>query len=477
MKNLRIPTWLCSIWQRPLSPTEKLALFTDKHLMLPKASLIICTIFVTYLLFIDRKQENKPPFSRWIPTLWLLLVFSKPLGVWFGVLGEDMQSGSPLDRKFLLFLFILSLTILFRRKILWIKVFQYNFPLLCMILFMLFSIFWSDIFISSFKRWSREIIAISMGLLIATENNPFIAIQSILRRMVYILIPFSFILIHYFAEYGREYARWSGELMWIGAATQKNGLGMICVTSVIFLIWDFNANRKFYESNHKIFTLSNILVLIITFYLMGGPNHTLFYSVTSNIACIIGLLVIFTHVKLHRLPFTKQSVYFSIFISFVIIYGILVPFSGKLIGIDLSLILGRDESLTGRDEIWRRLIPYATNHFFLGHGYGGFWTSEIRELTDAHAHNGYLDIVLNTGFLGLLLFWNFLMSCIKKSYIAIKNYNSYHLGILSLTFIAILSFHNIAESSTVGINGKFISIVLFFSLLFDGRVKNKTANF
>ena len=68
-------------------------------------------------------------------------------------------------------------------------------------------------------------------------------------------------------------------------------------------------------------------------------------------------------------------------------------------------------SLTGRVQIWPMLLRYAANHLFLGSGYGSFWeigdASPINNdgphwLTKiAHAHNGYLDLLVQVGIVGL----------------------------------------------------------------------------
>ena len=70
-------------------------------------------------------------------------------------------------------------------------------------------------------------------------------------------------------------------------------------------------------------------------------------------------------------------------------------------------------SLTGRVQIWPVLLSYAAAHPFLGSGYGSFWAigdaSPVYEsgahwlTTISHAHNGYLDLLVQTGVVGLAL--------------------------------------------------------------------------
>ena len=70
-------------------------------------------------------------------------------------------------------------------------------------------------------------------------------------------------------------------------------------------------------------------------------------------------------------------------------------------------------SLTGRVQIWPVLLSYAADHLLLGSGYGSFWAigdaSPIFEhgpswLTQiSHAHNGYIDLLIQTGVIGCAL--------------------------------------------------------------------------
>ncbi len=75
--------------------------------------------------------------------------------------------------------------------------------------------------------------------------------------------------------------------------------------------------------------------------------------------------------------------------------------------------VGRDASLTGRIPLWLTLIPFAKEKFLLGWGYAGFFNSDLVEMqyiwkmiewNAPNAHNGYLDIILQIGVIGLALY-------------------------------------------------------------------------
>lgn len=74
--------------------------------------------------------------------------------------------------------------------------------------------------------------------------------------------------------------------------------------------------------------------------------------------------------------------------------------------------LGRDVTLTRRTEIWALVLPAIAEQPWLGHGAGAFWdvapaSSEIDRtlhFDPGSAHNGFLDLALDLGILGLAAF-------------------------------------------------------------------------
>lgn len=77
-------------------------------------------------------------------------------------------------------------------------------------------------------------------------------------------------------------------------------------------------------------------------------------------------------------------------------------------------LLSRDPTFTGRTELWTVLLEKARVRPWLGYGYGAFWrgatgvSGEVQRALDGwypiHAHNGFLDLVLELGITGLFIF-------------------------------------------------------------------------
>jgi exopolysaccharide production protein ExoQ len=79
----------------------------------------------------------------------------------------------------------------------------------------------------------------------------------------------------------------------------------------------------------------------------------------------------------------------------------------------ILLFLGRDATLSGRTAIWTQVAHFIRQRPLFGHGYDAFWrgmTGPSFQIDAAvhfiveHAHNGFLEIGLELGLVGLALF-------------------------------------------------------------------------
>jgi exopolysaccharide production protein ExoQ len=81
----------------------------------------------------------------------------------------------------------------------------------------------------------------------------------------------------------------------------------------------------------------------------------------------------------------------------------------------LLMAMGKEATLTGRTTLWSLVITVAMKHPLLGFGYNAFWNSGqvdaqsialFLRWTPNHAHNGFLDVWLQLGAVGLaLMLW------------------------------------------------------------------------
>jgi len=384
-----------------------------------------------------------------------------------------MEAGSPLDRNIITFLIIMGIIILTLRQFSWAQSVKQYPSLYLLVAYMFISTLWSDMPYVSIKRWIRNGVApIIMAFIISLEKNPQAAVESIMRRVIYVLIPFSYILIHYFPEYGREYGRWSGQLMWIGVADQKNGLAVLCLLTIIYVIWAIiRRGRQVEMLVERPHVYVEIFILGLAIWLFMGPLHSMTYSATSTAALVVGLMTLIGLFRMRKRNRLISGNTILIMTVSIIVFGAIIPFSGGWIVSDVAPILNRKETLTGRTDIWAYLIPYAIDHIILGHGYGGFWTDAHRQASSSHAHNGYLDIILNLGLIGLAFFTMYILQCCRYS--QKKMMQDFNWGCLSITILITMAVHNIAESSITSLSGLGSALILFLLISMRDNIGNR----
>jgi len=89
--------------------------------------------------------------------------------------------------------------------------------------------------------------------------------------------------------------------------------------------------------------------------------------------------------------------------------------------------------------------PMLKSILFLVMGLEGFWTTSLREVIASHAHNGYLDAILNLGIVGLILLIVFL---IKISATCARLIDSeWNICLLFLAIVFMYLVHNMGEVS------------------------------
>lgn len=423
-------------------------------------ALILCILFVFWLLRMEYKENLSASWELWIPTIWMIKIATRDLAFWLGRAGAESGSGSPYERYLLIFLLMLGIIVLYKRRLNIYWAIKKNFWVMALITYMFLSMFWTEVPFMTFKRWVRELIAVVMALVIFSETNPRNAIESVIRRSIYTLIPLSLVLVMFFPDHG---TRPFGEIVaWVGVTEHKNGLGRLCYIAIFFLIsaffrrWLTNESLTFRSRMY-----GDLLVFAIALYLMKGEGLGKSVSVTAVMTLMIGLASFFGFQLLRKL---KRNIGLNILrwlIAGIIFIGTSSVFVGGLVvGVDVASSMGREETLTGRTEIWANLIPSVINAPLLGYGIDGFFTEETQKSFHKlpHAHNGYLSILLDYGFVGLLLVSVFLLSSCRKAYQTMKY--DYIWGVSWMCFLIMSVFRDIAEPSLDTFTSQPMAILL-----------------
>lgn len=143
-----------------------------------------------------------------------------------------------------------------------------------------------------------------------------------------------------------------------------------------------------------------------------------------------------------------------------------------LFGLDKVLIfLGKTPTLSARTTIWAAVEHYIGLAPLKGYGLGAVWTetSPIGAAVRAnstqsamHAHNGYLDLVLQTGFVGAILFgMTLLVGLVRAVRRTVHMTNGVDLW--PFVTLCLLLFYNLLEMRFFNLLGFFVIVVALSS--------------
>lgn len=431
--------------------------------MPPTLMLILCAVLVIVLLYIERKGNPTASLALWIPTFYMLILGSRPLGQWFGKVIElskssDFAAGSPLDLIFLVTLLFFALLVIHNRRIEWSRILKDNFALVLLFIYVGISILWSDYVFVSFKRWIRLIEVIPIAMVILGEQSPRDALVSVFRRCAYVLIPFSFLLANYYPNLGRLYSRWSGLLMWTGVTTTKNGLAHLCLLSSIFIIWAFFRDRRMKNISKTVTrTLADGFVLMISVYLLfGGPGGHSATSTANFLLTILSLILLFSMGNRTR----QMS---TLLICAVVIGWVLLIFSESFVS-TFTALLNRSPDFTERADIWAMALSDAASHPILGTGFGGYFDTgnEFSRTHGYSAHNGLLDVYVELGLVGIIFVLVFLLSFFRR--VRRELDQSFEWGVFGICLLILSLIANFTESLLISSSSYIWGSMIFLTI-------------
>lgn len=215
---------------------------------------------------------------------------------------------------------------------------------------------------------------------------------------------------------------------WKGVFLQKNELGIAMAIGIAALV---AAKRPW-----SIFRIASLLTCSGILYLSR--------SMTSILAAVVAVTAI-TFLRLHR---HLSVIFVTILVGAALAVSVAMPELPDM----FSTSTGRDVTLSGRTTIWVLVAQKIREHPILGYGYGAFWSTEADSVNEflngfkpGQAHNGYLEICLDLGALGLALCGLVIAGSVIRA-VRLNRNDGGKSGDWTLIVIAILLIHNVAES-------------------------------
>jgi O-antigen ligase len=256
--------------------------------------------------------------------------------------------------------------------------------------------------------------------------------------------------------------------MFVGATTSKNMLGVLCLISGIFFFWDTLtrwSDRK--ERRTKRIILLNFAFIAMTLWLLN-----LAHSATSRVCLVIGCLVI---VAVHSKWGKRHPTFLKVLIPATFCLYLILAFGFGLSG-EFASEVGRDPTLTDRTVIWNIVLNMHTNPL-VGTGYETFWLGpRLQEVWRtmpgiAESHNGYLEVYLNLGIIGLFLIVGLLIASYRNICRRLTPFSS--IVSLSLALWTMMLFYNMTEAAFRGglIWGTFLLVTIVVPERAEDRVR------
>lgn len=146
--------------------------------------------------------------------------------------------------------------------------------------------------------------------------------------------------------------------------------------------------------------------------------------------------------------------------------GFALPLFANDLG-SLATVLGRDAGFSGRTMVWEFGVDLFTRNPWLGYGYGAFWNGPAGTLflqwarfAVPHAHNGYLQLALDSGSIGLVLFLCAVAVLVFRAVRLLDDGEQSRMA-WPLAFIAFYLVSNLAESR-LWIGNELLTMLLVY---------------
>lgn len=433
-----------------------------------KLALLLAILGIGMLLWRFTVRQSTASAALWLPVIWICIAGSRFVSQWLFLSSSGTsEDGSPLDAAVFSALLLAGLVVLLGRKREVVRVLRDNPLIVVLLVYGFLSIFWSDFPATSFKRYVKALGHPVMALIVATEAQPGRAFQLVIRRCAFVLIPMSIVLIKYFPEIGRYFDAWLGTMYNQGAAITKNGLGATSMVFAILFTWSlvFGGHAQT-GRERRLARFVDLGALAATFWLLHQAD-----SATSKFGFIVGASLI---VAL-RLRFMRRQAFIWIFGLPAILTAAFA--SSSTLRAALIERLGRDATLTDRTFLWADILELHQSPW-LGAGFEAFWLGWRRDLLwdkwwwqPLQAHNGYLEVYINQGAVGLALYILVLFALLFRLLRCVRG-GSVNAVLYIALFIPIL-LHNITEAGFVGI--AFVWTLFYCIVFASGRELPMTA--
>jgi exopolysaccharide production protein ExoQ len=246
---------------------------------------------------------------------------------------------------------------------------------------------------------------------------------------------------------------------WRGIVGHKNMLGRLMAISIV-LCFISSALRKW---KFVILPVSALLLIL-------SHSGTAILSIGVLLICLPAIWLL----RQSKKVLIIGGSFFSVAMIVLITYGY---FHAGEIAFAILDKLGKTSTLSGRGPLWFLCLKYISQRPWLGYGYNAFWlgadgqySSQIWKILGwevPHAHNGFLQLCLDVGIIGLALFSILYIIALIRSVNSVTRARTRE-SMWGLVFLIFLLLANISETALLSGNSTFW--ILFVSVIYSSSM-------
>jgi exopolysaccharide production protein ExoQ len=370
-----------------------------------------------------------------------LLVFAGGFTAVLRYVGLADETGLGAPRQILLPpVYLISAGILLLRPAGLLQAAARNKPILVLTALALVSWVWSEAPMLTLKRGAMLIGSTLFGLYLVTRFHQ----RELLRLLGWALgiiavLSVAFVLL--FPDRGIAAGLHQGA--WTGIYGEKNGFGRyMALGTLVFIALAMQGKRSW-----PAWLGAGLCALLVV----------LSRSTTALVAlvCALGMVAV--------VPILRQRGLLLVSLGILALVFIVNSAVLTIWNLDAATAaLGKNATLSGRVPLWSALIENIREKPVLGSGYNAFWIGESGapsalqfEVTGGwdvwHAHNGFLDLALELGLLGVLVFLIGYLVAFGRAVRTLRS-STFGAGFWSVAFLVFLLATSVSESTLLRYN-------------------------
>lgn len=295
--------------------------------------------------------------------------------------------------------------------------------------------------------WSIEpskTLSASIAMIGTLQFGLYIAIRYTLRdqvRIMAVMFAISMLFCFVYGIFLRKYGVMAGAHpgKWRGIYTHKNQLGkMLALSSGLSILIGMTEPQK----RHRRLGWLGLFTALVLIQLSQSKSPIINIFLMTAVSNISQILLL-------------PSKWLNRALVWLFVIGMNLWFYWEDIMINVLGALGKDATLTGRTDVWEFVIDRIKDRPWFGHGFGTFWNGlngpsayvvrSVRwDVPDAH--NGFLDLCIDLGLVGLALYAFIMFQTLIKA-LALIRMTRRREYMWALIFIAYNLIANLSESS------------------------------